>query len=286
MGGISMFARSISSVVVAGLALISFTAACSKDNASGGGGGRPPAPGEIPEAISVPADQITSGLATDTVRTVESIDAFRITKWPITVGRYRSCVAAGACTAPNAKSFACSQMAGSAGLQASTYSEINNDAVPLTCATPEQATAYCAWLGAKLPTSEQWLYAARGKVPQRFPWGAAPGTCAQSPVALSPTTHRACCSDAAGCDTSKLIVGASTAGASPTGVEDILLTPAELIAGDSSSHFSVCANAAFACAATGTVPAAIDSFSAAASAADESHPSAATYGFRCVWEGT
>ncbi|MGH7281594.1 MAG: SUMF1/EgtB/PvdO family nonheme iron enzyme [Polyangiaceae bacterium] len=286
MGGISMFARSGLFAALAGFALVSFSVACSKDNPSGGSGARPPTPDEIPEAVSVPADQVTSGLATDSVRAIESLSAFRITKSPITVRRYRSCMSAGACTEPDLQTFECTQKVSSAGLSVSTYSSTVNDDVPLTCATVKQATSYCGWLGAQLPNSEEWLYAARGKSPQRYAWGSSAPSCAQHPLAISPTTHRACCEDNGGCDLTQLTIGKFTSGDSPTGVEDVLLTRAELLRGDATSHFSVCANAQFGCVASGMGSGALDSFSAPIVGSGDDHPSTPTYGFRCVWEGS
>lgn len=42
---------------------------------------------------------------------------------------------------------------------------------PVVNVTPEQASAYCAYVGGRLPSSEQWLAAAMGAEQRRYPWG-------------------------------------------------------------------------------------------------------------------
>lgn len=40
--------------------------------------------------------------------------------------------------------------------------------------TWHQASAYCAWAGARLPTQEEWEHAARGPYCTKYPWGDSP----------------------------------------------------------------------------------------------------------------
>jgi formylglycine-generating enzyme required for sulfatase activity len=47
---------------------------------------------------------------------------------------------------------------------------------PMNCISFEEAAAYCKWSGKRVPTEEQWEYAARGHEARAFPWGhQAPG---------------------------------------------------------------------------------------------------------------
>jgi formylglycine-generating enzyme required for sulfatase activity len=82
----------------------------------------------------------------------------------VTVDAYASCVTAGPCS-PAATGGLCN--AGVSG----------KGAHPINCVSHAQAAAYCAAMGKRLPTEQEWEYAARGADNDLYPWGAAePGS--------------------------------------------------------------------------------------------------------------
>jgi formylglycine-generating enzyme required for sulfatase activity len=90
------------------------------------------------------------------------VGAFEIDRTEVTVSAYGACVAAGACAAPEAFHEQCN-----------TH-ERGKDQHPANCVTWAHAAAYCAWARKRLPSEEEWEYAARGSRGGRFPWGDTP----------------------------------------------------------------------------------------------------------------
>lgn len=80
------------------------------------------------------------------------VSTFLIGKYPVTLGRYNECVAAGACVEP-------------------LMFEMSDDEAVATARAG--AVAFCEWdSGGRLPTIAEWMKAARGPAPRspRFPW--------------------------------------------------------------------------------------------------------------------
>lgn len=249
---------------------------CSRDDR----GSRSPRPEEVPEAVAIPASTMTSGVAIGYLRTTFALPSFHITKSPITVTRYRQCMDAGACTQPNATSPACST--GKRMPERATFVMGTESAdLPITCTTPKQAAEYCSWLAGRLPSAEEWMLAVRGRDVNRFSWGNDAATCARHPLgARTEATSTSYCCDRNCGESERFVVGHHQPGASSFGVEDVLLTRAELLSLATESGTAACAGRDGACIATGMEPGAIDGFARLTESAEGVQP---TFGFRCAW---
>jgi formylglycine-generating enzyme required for sulfatase activity len=98
-----------------------------------------------------------------------TVAAFCMAKMETTVEEYEACVKAGSCTAAepdNKKTESLDKNFCNTGV-----SDRSNH--PINCVDFEQATAYCNAQGARLPTEEEWEYAARGAAGRKYPWGSA-----------------------------------------------------------------------------------------------------------------
>jgi toxoflavin biosynthesis protein ToxD len=101
--------------------------------------------------VDVPAGQYQVGEPGEE-RVVE-LAAVRIGRWPVTNAQVRRFLEATGRDVP-------------AAVAADPLADH-----PATGLTREQAEAYCAWLGARLPTGDEWEAAARGGDGRPFPWG-------------------------------------------------------------------------------------------------------------------
>jgi formylglycine-generating enzyme required for sulfatase activity len=80
----------------------------------------------------------------------------------VTNGMYRACVEAGVCTVPKeGRSFT----------REHYYNDSDFDNYPVVNVDWNQASTYCAWRGARLPSEAEWEKAARGTDGRIFPWG-------------------------------------------------------------------------------------------------------------------
>ena len=237
--------------------------------------------------VQIPASTIEVGLKGGNLRRSQKLAAFAISKTPVTRRQYHLCMDEGACQPPAWTEGPCA--VGTRGIgapeppgaAAAPWTD-----TPATCVSPEQASAFCHWDGGRLPTTDEWALAARGPSVRRFAWGNGSARCDQSAhIAFSPEPG-ACC-DKSCDDPVTATVGQHPAGASPFGVEDVLLTDGELVAAHADSIWGGCRRNRGACIVSGTEPGAIDAFLPMPVRANTDHGKSIErpVSFRCVYPG-
>lgn len=88
------------------------------------------------------------------------MSTFWLAKTDVTVAAYERCVNAGACNKPNTDKETCN------------YGRRRDH--PVNCVDWNQANAFCSWIGGRLPSAEEWEYAAKSGESRIFPWGNEP----------------------------------------------------------------------------------------------------------------
>ncbi len=110
----------------------------------------------------------------------------------------------------------------------SGHGDVDGDAARAACAmTREEAAAFCASRGGRLPTEDEWIVAAAAgpSPPRRYPWGDTGAVCRRAAWGLA---RGPCAFSGEGPDT----VGAHPAGDSPLGLHDLAGNVAEWVAAD------------------------------------------------------
>jgi formylglycine-generating enzyme required for sulfatase activity len=153
--------------------------------------------------VTVPAGRFrmgSDGGAADE-RPVHAVSgpAFQIDRYEVTNARYAACLKAGKCAPPS--------LSGS-NQRAHYFDDPGFADYPVIFVSWDQASAFCAFEGGRLPSEAEWERAARGTdSPRTFPWGDSPADCSKANMA--------------GCGGDTDLVGRREAGASPYGAMDM-----------------------------------------------------------------
>lgn len=140
-----------------------------------GGEARGPCPADM---ALLPAGNFKLG---ENGRSVK-VSAFCIDKREVTVAAYAQCVKDKACSPRCLEENRCSAVPVDTEWGDTTEDQkasrrcnggiAGNEAHPVNCVSYEEATAYCAAYGKRLPYEEEWEWAARGgPKAMRYPWG-------------------------------------------------------------------------------------------------------------------
>ncbi|AKU96810.1 hypothetical protein AKJ09_03474 [Labilithrix luteola] len=101
-----------------------------------------------------------------------------------------------------------------------------------------EARAYCKAKGGRLPTEDEWIVAAAGDKPRRYPWGDTGAVCRRGAWGL---TTGPCGTGAVGPDT----VGAHADGATPSGIHDLAGNVAEWVESEKDARTAVVRGGAY-----------------------------------------
>jgi formylglycine-generating enzyme required for sulfatase activity len=143
--------------------LIAYSGLCNGTISTVGGRYQPPSTSWDPTtAVAVTTVNLSGGTFTvgEVTRLVTFPDAFELDITEVTAASYSACVTASACTAPGTGN-------------ACTWNVSGLESHPINCVSNSQAADYCSWVGKRLPTQQEWEYAARYSDPttHKYPWG-------------------------------------------------------------------------------------------------------------------
>lgn len=88
----------------------------------------------------------------------EQVATFWMDKYEVTMEQYAECVKAVRCTKPGSGSFCNANQPG-------------KEKHPANCVSWNDARQYCHWVGKRVPSENEWEYAAKGPQAKKYPWG-------------------------------------------------------------------------------------------------------------------
>ncbi|MFO0624752.1 MAG: SUMF1/EgtB/PvdO family nonheme iron enzyme [Polyangiales bacterium] len=155
--------------------------------------------------MGAPTDEPES-LSTERPQHRVTLNSFCLARAEVTVVDYQRCVAAGGCLPPLGGTGCNENMAG-------------RQSHPINCIEWNDAVSVCSFLypAGRLPTEAEWEFAATVAGTRRYPWGDTPPS---NQLCWSGVTMR----------TSSCPIEAFPAGATPTGVQDLLGSVGEWVA--------------------------------------------------------
>jgi formylglycine-generating enzyme required for sulfatase activity len=112
-----------------------------------------------------------------------TVKSFQLAKTLVTFGQYNKCVEAGACAPAHVSDGTCFIYDGSIWKQGNLPASFQGVDQPAVCIDWEQAKAFSAWIGGRLPSEAEWEYAARSAGKDwKYPWGNEEATCERAVI--------------------------------------------------------------------------------------------------------
>ncbi|MGZ5967686.1 MAG: SUMF1/EgtB/PvdO family nonheme iron enzyme [Polyangiales bacterium] len=142
--------------------------------------------------------------------------AFFVDRTEVTVGAFRACVKAGMCAETPKRGPGWSEDDPVRREWLCNYHRKGREDHPINCVSLAQATAYCGFVGKRIPSAEEWTRAARGDDKRIYPWGDALPRCGDVVYARYGPDNPGCSKHPPVTEP----VG-RTAGASPFGAQDM-----------------------------------------------------------------
>jgi eukaryotic-like serine/threonine-protein kinase len=104
------------------------------------------------------------------------LNGFCLDMTEVQVGEYKQCVTAKACAPPSSEVVWAKITPEDRKLfsEACNGNKPERDDHPINCVTQDEARAYCQWANKRLPSEEEWEFAARGHESRLYPWGDEP----------------------------------------------------------------------------------------------------------------